>query len=254
MYSRPFQWILVLFQSIPVSFHWNPVYSTGIQSIPLESSLFHWIPVPFHRIPVIPTGIGGAQQSTVHHIPPIMVKLQYSFHLHATRRILFFRKTYAKDEDFFQASQQFFEKYLQDHNLSPFTTLQTLLHKTSVTSKSTPRPNMVWWHEDIVTIGEISIDIPAYKTFLGKKLEETEKFVEENILLGLCMLRELDDSCKISQLKNLPLNEDVLGNGILLDVRDGSFDNVESAKFFLKMLQKEKLQMKQDAAGTLRFG
>ncbi|KAF8950230.1 hypothetical protein BDZ97DRAFT_1771602 [Flammula alnicola] len=47
MYSRPFQWILVLFQSIPVSFHWNPVYSTGFQS---HSTGFQWGTAKYWRL------------------------------------------------------------------------------------------------------------------------------------------------------------------------------------------------------------
>jgi hypothetical protein len=113
---------------------------------------------------------------------------------------------------------------------------------------------MIWWHGNVVTVGEISVDIPEYKTFLQKKLEETEKFVEEHVLLGLCTLRELDDTCKISQLNDLPHDEDVLGNGVLLDARDGNFNNPESSHFFLQMLRGGRLQMKQDASGTLKFG
>ena len=97
----------------------------------------------------------------------------------------------------------FLEKYLQDHNLSPFATLQTLLRKMSMVSKSTPRPDMIWWHEDVVMVGKLSIDAVKYKRFLLEKLAETEKFVEERILLGLFTLLELDDLCQISKLKDL---------------------------------------------------
>ena len=75
--------------------------------------------------------------------------------------------------------KNFLEKYLQDHNLSPFATLRMLLHKMSMVSKSTPRPDMIWWHEDVVTVGKLSIDVVKYKKFLLEKLTETEKFVEE---------------------------------------------------------------------------
>lgn len=149
---------------------------------------------------------------------------------------------------------EFCQKYLQDHNLSPFATLRTLLHKMSVASKSTPRPDMIWWHGDVVTVGEMSVNILEFKTFLGKKLEETENFVEEHILLGLYKLHELDDTCNISQLKDLSRAEDILGNGLLLDLRDGSFDNPESIQLFLKMLQHAKLGIKQDTAGAINFG
>ena len=151
--------------------------------------------------------------------------------------------------------KEFFQKYLQDLNLSPFATLRTLLHKTSVVSKATPRPDMIWWHGDVVTVGDdISVDIPEYKIFLQKKLNETEKFVEEHVLLDLFKLHELDDICNISKLQDLSRAEDVLGNGILLDLRNSSFDNPESAQLFLKMLQSGKLDMKRGAAGSIKFG
>lgn len=124
----------------------------------------------------------------------------------------------------------------------------------SIASKSTPRPDMIWWHGDTVTVGEMSVDVLEFKTFLGKKLEETEIFVEEHILLGLYTLRKLDDTCNISHLKDLPRSEDVLGNGILLDLRDGSFDNLESSQLFLTMVQHEKLGIKQNAIGNISFG
>ena len=75
--------------------------------------------------------------------------------------------------------KNFLEKYLQDHNLSPFATLRTLLHKMSVVSKSTPHPDGIWWREDVVTVGKLSIDVVKYKEFLLEKLAETEKFMEE---------------------------------------------------------------------------
>jgi hypothetical protein len=40
---------------------------------------------------------------------------------------------------------------------------------------------MIWWHGNVVTVGVISVDIPEYKMFLPKKLEEAEKFVEEHV-------------------------------------------------------------------------
>jgi hypothetical protein len=150
--------------------------------------------------------------------------------------------------------KEFCLEYLQDHNLSPFATLRTLLHKMSVTSKSTPRPDMIWWHGNVMTIGEMSIDILEFKSFLGNKLEEMENFVEEHILLGLYKLHELDNICNISKLKDLSRAEDVLGNGLLLDLRDGSFDNPESIQFFLTVLQHAKLGIKQDTTGAIKFG
>lgn len=113
---------------------------------------------------------------------------------------------------------------------------------------------MIWWHEDVVTVGKLSVDVVKYKKFLLEKLTETEKFVEERILLGLFTLPELDDLCQISKLKDLSRDEDVLGNGVLLDLRDGSFENPESTKVFLKMLQHKKLGMQQSATGSIKFG
>jgi hypothetical protein len=112
------------------------------------------------------------------------------------------------------------------------------LHKMSVVSKSTPCPDMIWWHEDNVTVGEMSVNVSEFKIFLRKKLEEMEKFIEEHVFLGLCKLHEIDDTCNISQLKDLSQAEDVLGNGILLDLRDGSFDNPESIQFFLNLVMR----------------
>lgn len=150
--------------------------------------------------------------------------------------------------------EDFFHKYLQDLNLSPFATLRTMLHKMSVVSKATPRPDMIWWHGDVVTVGEISVDVTKYKTFLQKKLNETEKFVEEHVLLDLFKIHELDDICNISKLRDLSQAEDVLGNGILLDLRNSRFDNPQSAQLFLKMLQSGKLDIKLDTAGSIKFG
>lgn len=123
----------------------------------------------------------------------------------------------------------------------------------SVASKSTPRPDMIWWHGDVVMVGEMSVDILEFKTFLKKKLKEMENFVEEHILLGLYKLHEIDDACKISQLKDLSQAEDILGNGLLLDLRDGSFDNPESIQLFLSILQHSKLGVKQNIGGAIKF-
>jgi hypothetical protein len=154
----------------------------------------------------------------------------------------------------YRKCKKFFEKYLQDFNLSPFATLRTLLHKMSVVSRATPRPDMIWWRGDVVTVGDsISIDVNEYKIFLQKKLNETEKFLEEHVLLGLFKVHELDNACKISKLQDLTQAEDVLGNGILLDLRNKRFDNPESAQLFLKMLQSGKLDMKQRATGSIKF-
>ena len=71
-----------------------------------------------------------------------------------------------------------------------------------------------------MTVGEISVDILKFKTFLRKKLEEMEKFVEEHILLGLYKLYEINDICKISLRKDIPQGEDILGNGLLLNQFD----------------------------------
>jgi hypothetical protein len=114
---------------------------------------------------------------------------------------------------------------------------------------------MIWWSGDVVTVGDsISVDMAKYKIFLQKKLEEAEKFLEEYVLLGLFKVHELDDICNISKLQDLSQAEDVLGNGILLDVRNSRFDNPQSAQLFLRMLQSGKLDMKQGAAGSVKFG
>ena len=114
---------------------------------------------------------------------------------------------------------------------------------------------MIWWHGDTVTVSEMSVDVLKFKTFLGKKFEETEVFVEEHILLGLYKLCELDDTCKISQVKDLTRAEDILsGNGLILNIWDSSFDNPESIQLFLTMLRHAKLGIKQDTAGAVNFG
>jgi hypothetical protein len=38
----------------------------------------------------------------IHHVPPIIAKLQYSFRLRATHRILSFREAISSDDDFFE--------------------------------------------------------------------------------------------------------------------------------------------------------
>ncbi|KJA14729.1 hypothetical protein HYPSUDRAFT_59206 [Hypholoma sublateritium FD-334 SS-4] len=172
---------------------------------------------------------------------------------------VYFPNEYEAETDFKMPSTVFLaiQKHLQDHNMSPFAALRDLLHRTSVVSKSTPRPDMIWWRGDTVTVGKISVDTLKYKEFLQTKLQETEKFVKQNILLGLFTLQELDKCCNLSELKDLSSRdneEDVPGNGILLDIRDGNFDNEDSDQFFHKLLQHRKLDIKQDASGNLVFG
>ncbi|KJA12770.1 hypothetical protein HYPSUDRAFT_210138 [Hypholoma sublateritium FD-334 SS-4] len=192
--------------------------------------------------------------TNIHLIPPIIAKLQYSFRLRSLRRIQLLRDEYPQNDKFWLEFVSFCERHLQDHNLSPFAILRNFLHKTSVVSKATPRPDMVWWRNDTVMVGEMSVNIAEYKVFLKKKLEETEAFIEQNILLGLFTLQELDKCCKISELKDLSEKEDVPANGVLLDIRDSNFDNAESDIFFLKMLQEKKLDIQEDASGVLGFG
>lgn len=207
---------------------------------------------------------------SIYHIPPVIAKLQYCFRLRGIHNIMLLRKPETSLDDFsecvnlacvkqfllishFRLCNQFFAKNLQDYNLTPFATLRSILHKTSVVSKKTPRPDMVWWHGQTVTVGETEVDMDIYKAYLTKKLGETEKFIEENVLLNTMTVENLDESCKLSHIRDLSQKQDILHNGILLDLQDGSFDNPESGLLFLEFLKQGKLATQTDGSESLRF-
>lgn len=153
----------------------------------------------------------------------------------------------------YRKCNQFCKKYLQDQNLAPFASVRFIMHLTSVASRSTPRPDFIWWMDQTVKVGDHSVDIDQFINFLSVKIKETEDFVEKSILLGVLTLSEIEEQFAISSIKDPTGDEDVLGNGVLFDARNNTLDNPESAELFHKMFQKKILGLSQDSNGNLNF-
>lgn len=66
---------------------------------------------------------------------------------------------------------------------------------------------MVWWKGNEITVGQMIVNFNKYKTFLQGAL----------IFGSYSTMQELKDTFNISQLSDLPLSEDALGNRLLFD-------------------------------------
>lgn len=136
----------------------------------------------------------------------------------------------------FRECLQFCNDYLQDYNLSPFSTVRQWLHTFSVVAKATPRNTLVWWRGNTITIGSTVINFDNYKAKLLSILSETEVLVVKDILFDLYTLEEIKEEFQISSL-DMPLDSvlDTPGYGILLDIRGGTLQNPDSTTLFARM-------------------
>ncbi len=102
-------------------------------------------------------------------------------------------------------------------------------------------------------IGDIQLDFPQYKKFLHRTLDHLERHVTEKVLLGVYTLTDLEVMYNISNLKELSPEDDVVGNGILLDIRDGKLYNQASTTFFAALKKKRLLGITVDERGLVQF-
>lgn len=102
-----------------------------------------------------------------------------------------------------------------------------------------------------VKVGDHSVDIDQFITFLSVKIKQTEEFVEKLVLLGALTLSEIEENFSIANIKDPRDDEDVLGNGVLFDARNNTLDNPESVELFHTMFQKKILGFSQGPNGDL---
>jgi len=126
------------------------------------------------------------------------------------------------------------DKYLIDTCLYPFDILKRMIHGFSRVSMATPRPGVVRWDtlgESLNLFGYV-INIAKYRDCLHKTLLELEKFVTEDILLGVyASIEDVDRSHGISFIKDNG-DETTPGYGIVSEVTGQGLSNEDSDHWF----------------------
>jgi len=117
-----------------------------------------------------------------------------------------------------------------------------------------PRAVSVWWKGNVVEVGEVQIDFGQYKAFLCQILDHLEQHIVQEVLFGVYTLADLEGLYNISNLKELSPEDDVVGNGILLDVRNGMLQNPASTAFFLSLQRRHLLGISVTKQGSVQFG
>lgn len=106
----------------------------------------------------------------------------------------------------------------------------------------------------MVEVGDTQIDFVRYKVFLHQILNHLERHVEEKVLLGVYTLANLEKMYDISHLEELSHeDDDAIGNGILLDVRQNGLQNEGSIRFFAALKKKRLLNITVDERGLVQF-
>ena len=129
--------------------------------------------------------------------------------------------------------------YLGEWALNPFTTIRNWLHEFSVAAKNMPRPSIAYWDAEgkEITISGKKVILSEWTNYVRQKLHDVSKFVESNVLMGVLSLDEIDTLYDLPNLKAT----NVLGEGILFDATNPTFDNPESLSFLAKLLEQKKL-------------
>lgn len=128
------------------------------------------------------------------------------------------------------------------------------MHEFSYVAMRTPRPSMVWWRDDAITINGHTVEFKNYKMFLQKKAMELELFVEDEILFGLYSLDDIEKQFHVSNLPDIG-DESTVGYGILLDAQPGNetMDNPESGKILEHMFHHGMLGLRRTEGSNLVF-
>lgn len=96
-----------------------------------------------------------------------------------------------------------------------------------------PRPASVWWEGNSISISGKKVDFDIWTAFVRDKLAALEHHVEEFLLLGFFTLQDLENLFHISSI----LPTDSLGEGILFDANNKTFDNPQSTRFIAKVIE-----------------
>lgn len=144
--------------------------------------------------------------------------------------------------------------------MSAFAVVRYWMHMFSLTSKSTPRPAIVAWNGEKVTIREGTVvEFRYYKDFLARTLKEVEKEMESKVLMGAYTMSQVEEVFGVSRMREPRPEEEVVGKGILIDVATcASMDNEDSEQlvnrlFELKCLGLEQMQQGSETT-VLAFG
>ena len=118
----------------------------------------------------------------------------------------------------------------------------------------TPRPSMVWWRDDAITIDGHTVEFNDYKKHLQTKAMELELFVEDEVLFGLYSLDDIEALFHVSVLQDMG-DETTVGYGILLDTQPGNetMDNPQSGKILEHMFHHGVLGLRRTQASNIVF-
>ncbi|KAJ3502694.1 hypothetical protein NLJ89_g8769 [Agrocybe chaxingu] len=157
-------------------------------------------------------------------IPPILAKLQYCMRLRSIRKLHDMRLN-CSAEEYLNKASAFCQTYLGEMNFNPFATIRSWLHHFSVAAKNMPRPQTAEWKgDDTIVINSKEVYLPTWMAYVRSQLEDANRFVERNLLMGLIGLDEIEERFKVSALEGTK----AMGEGLLFDSRHPTFDNEQS--------------------------
>src|SRR6266545_8424377 len=135
-----------------------------------------------------------------------------------------------------------------------FRTVCEWMHCFSRASKVMPRAVSVWWMGNVVEVGEVQIDFGQYKAFLHQILDHLEQHIVQEVLFGVYTLANLEGLYDISNLKELSPEDDVVGNGIFLDIQNSMLQNPASTAFLISLQKRHLLGISITKQGLVQFG
>jgi hypothetical protein len=148
--------------------------------------------------------------------------------------------------------------FLEEHQISPFSTLRHWMRTFSRVVKNTPRPMMVRWiGTERLQLEKDEIRIEEYKGFLRSQMEQLEELVNEKVLLGISLEKIGIDISISSDLDTG--DENTVGYGPLTpeqahsqNNKSGSattLDNADSDRLFAAMVEAGALGISRGRAG-----
>jgi len=118
-----------------------------------------------------------------------------------------------------------------------------------------PRPHTVWWEGDdtIVVSGTKRLEFSKWTEYVRRRMDELDDHIEEEILFNLFTLNEIEELFGVSKLSS----DEEMGEGILFDARNPTFDNPQSVKFMGRLFMSGSLgvsvQTKPDGKHKFHF-
>ncbi|KAJ7076236.1 hypothetical protein B0H15DRAFT_955761 [Mycena belliarum] len=162
------------------------------------------------------------------NIAPIVAKIQCLMVLRALHCLEEQKSHNVTADAWFKTVLDFCDTFLTEDRLSPNSVMRHWMHVFTAAVMKTPRPYLIQWKtERAVLISGREVDIDAYFSFLRRKVDHLEQYIEKEVLFGIS-LDGLNILCDPSELK-MKMKP---GNGDVLNSDSGKgLDNPESDRF-----------------------